>query len=31
MMINAMLLFAGLVMLPAVICAHTDLTCEAAA
>ncbi len=31
MMMNAMLLFVGLVMIPAMICAHTDITCGAAA
>ena len=31
MMINAMLLFAGLVLIPAAICAHTEMTCVTAA
>ena len=31
MMINAMLLVTGLFLIPAAICAHTELTCRTAA
>ena len=31
MMINAILLTVGLVVIPAMICAHTEMTCNAAA
>ena len=31
MIINAILLFIGLIGIPAMICAHTEMTCGAAA